>query len=317
MESLPWNEKYRPNKLKNITYQTETIEIIKHLIKSKSLPHFIFYGPPGTGKTSTILAICNEIFPDKLKSNRIFEFNASSDRGIKFIREKIKKISNLKIIEKKEVIPLKIVILDEVDTLTPESQYALRRIMETSSINTRFCLICNYPNKLIDPIISRCAQFRFKPIPNEKIEKTFKSILKNEGIKNNDKITKIISVNSYGDLRLGISYLERYYKNEENIDSLFGSISNSEQLKMLQYLEDNEYDKFSKLIRYYIDNNYHVLFQIKNLLELISKTNLDDKLKISIINDLTLLDNYVLMGVNNELLWNFLSISLIKNFELC
>lgn len=310
---LPWNEKYRPSKLDQITHQNETLIVIRNLIDNCNLPHLIFYGPPGTGKTSTILAICNEIFPNELKHNRLFEFNASDDRGIKFIRDKIKKISNLQIIPKKNVPPIKMIILDEVDTLTPDSQYALRRIMENSSIHTRFCLICNYPNKLIDPIISRCAQFRFKPIPSKVIEEKFNIILKNEKIKSIIKITKMISELSYGDLRIGISYLERYYKHNEKIENIFGIINISELLELIQTIDNK--DKFWKKIHYYERNNYHLAYQIKNLLELISKLNVSDTIKKNLIEDITNIDYYIIQGVDNFLLWNFLGFSLLKNLN--
>lgn len=306
-----WNEKYRPQKLNQIIHQSETIQVIKNLISKGNLPHLIFYGPPGTGKTSTILSICNEIFPDHIKHNRYFEFNASDDRGIKFIREKVKKISNFKIKPCENVPEIKIIILDEVDTLTDESQYALRRIMENSSQYTRFCLICNYQNKLIEPIISRCAQFRFKPIPKDIMYLKFKNILKSEKIKNNKKDTELIIDNCYGDMRLGLSYLQRYYQYKEPLKTIFGIIENKELLNLLK-LAQNQPDKLKDKIRYFIDKNYHLAFQIKQFLEIISKTNLEDNIKISLISDLSDIDFNIINGVNNEILWNFLYLSLLN-----
>jgi replication factor C subunit 2/4 len=313
MNNSLWSEKYRPNKLDDIVHQTESISVIENLIDMGNLPHLIFYGPPGTGKTSTILSICNQIFPDEIKHNRYFEFNASDDRGIKFIREKIKKISNLKIIPYDNVPLIKIIILDEVDTLTPESQYALRRIMENSSSHTRFCLICNYPNKLIEPIISRCAQFRFKPIPSNIMNNKFTEILKKEKIKNNKKITNTIIDNSYGDLRLGISYLQRYYQEKQSLQNIFGIIQNDKFLELLQNTDNKT--KFWNIIKSFIQQNYHLTFQIKPLLELVSKTNLDDHIKIKLINDISNIDHFIIKGVNNEILWNFLGLSLIKHIN--
>ncbi|ADO67228.1 putative replication factor C subunit [Cafeteria roenbergensis virus] len=306
-----WNEKYRPKKLNEIIHQNETILVIKNLIDNHNLPHLIFYGPPGTGKTSTILAVCNEIFPDEIKYNRCFEFNASNDRGIKFIREKIKKISNQKIKNYPNTPHIKIIILDEVDTLTTDSQYALRRIMENSSSNTRFCLICNYPNKLIEPIISRCAQFRFKPIPTKIMEEKLTDILKQEKIKNKKDITNLIIENSYGDLRLSISYLQRYYKYNESLNKIYGIIGTKELLSFIQ-LYNNEI-KFWDKIKEFIQKKYHLAFQIKTLLELVSKLNIDDIIKINLIEDLSEMDYYIINGVNNTILWNFLGVSLLKN----
>lgn len=313
MNNTLWSEKYRPNKLDDIVHQTETISVIKNLIDMGNIPHLIFYGPPGTGKTSTILSICNEIFPDKIKHNRYFEFNASDDRGIKFIRGKIKKISNLKIIPCDGIPLIKIIILDEVDTLTPESQYALRRIMENSASHTRFCLICNYPNKLIEPIISRCAQFRFKPIPNKIMNYKFKDILKKQNIKNDTNITSIIVENSYGDLRLGISYLQRYYHYKQSLQNIFGIIESDKFIKLLQ--NTNNKDIFWNMIKSFINKNFHLTFQIRPFLETISKTNLQDSVKIKIIQDISNIDYFIIKGVNNEILWNFIGLSLIKHIQ--
>lgn len=308
-----WNEKHRPKKLNDIIHQNETILVIKNLIDNCNLPHLIFYGPPGTGKTSTILAICNEIFPDEIKYNRCFEFNASNDRGIKFIREKIKKISNQKIKSYPDTPPIKIIILDEVDTLTSDSQYALRRIMENSSSNTRFCLICNYPNKLIEPIISRCAQFRFKPIPIKFMESKLKNILKLENIKNKSKITKTIIDNSYGDLRLAISYLQRYYQYNESLDKIFGIIEPKELLELIQLSQDE--NKFWNQIKNFTTKKYHLAFQIKTLLELVSKLSIEDNTKIKLIEDISDIDYHIINGVNNNILWSFLGITLLKNLK--
>lgn len=314
MENSLWSEKYRPSKLTHIIHQEETISVIKNLIDNGNIPHLLFYGPPGTGKTSTILSICNEIFPDDIKHNRYFEFNASDDRGIKFIREKIKKISNLKIIPCKDIPFIKIIILDEVDTLTPESQYALRRIMENSSSHTRFCLICNYPNKLIEPIISRCAQFRFKPIPTKLMEKKFNNILKKEKIKNIKSDTKIIVENSYGDMRLGISYLQRYYKDKQSLENIFGIINKKHIINLISSIDDK--NKFWDIIQGFIDKNYHLIFQIKPLLELISKLSIEDDIKIKLIQDISNIDHYIIKGVNNQILWKFFGLSLLKHINL-
>lgn len=308
-----WSEKYRPTNLSEIIHQKETISVIKNLLKNSSIPHLIFYGPPGTGKTSTILSIANEIYPEEIKKYRFFEFNASDDRGIKFIREKIKKISTLKISSYKDTPNIKIILLDEVDTLTPDSQYALRRIMEDSSFNTRFCLICNYPNKLIEPIISRCAQFRFKPIPSDIMENKLKYILSQENTKNNPQVLNTIINYSYGDLRLAISYLQRYFEYQEPLENIFGIIDINVLIKLFK--NANNETKLWEDIKNIIQQNYHISIQIKSLLELVSKLSIDDDSKINIINDITNIDHYVIKGVNNEILWNFLGLSLLTNLN--
>ena len=173
-----WVEKYRPRKLKDITYQTDVKISLKKSLQTKNIPHLIFFGPSGCGKTSTILALSRELFGEKYIEDRIIELNASDERGINVVRDKIKTYAKQSISNNSKLPPWKIIILDEADSMTSDSQYALRRIMEEYSRITRFCIICNYHNKIIDPIVSRCSLFRFKPIPEKEIIKKLNKISK-------------------------------------------------------------------------------------------------------------------------------------------
>lgn len=131
----------------------------------------MFYGPPGTGKTSTILALAKELFGHEFFKQRVIELNASDERGINVVREKVKKFAQRKISKHPDSTfpcpPIQIVILDEADSMTIDAQAALRRIIEQYSSNTRFCIICNYISKIIDPLASRCVKFRFSPIARD------------------------------------------------------------------------------------------------------------------------------------------------------
>lgn len=150
----------------------------------------LFYGPPGSGKTSTILALARDLFGQKFFRSRILELNASDERGISVIREKVKifaqsAASDISSEEKSKSIvpPFKLIILDEADSLTGDAQTALRRLMEVYVKGTRFCLVCNYVTRIIEPLASRCAKFRFLPVSQEAGIERLREISKQEDIK--------------------------------------------------------------------------------------------------------------------------------------
>ena len=218
-----WVEKYRPKNLSEITAQDDVIEPLKKTLITKNLPHLMFFGPSGCGKTSTILALSKELFGEDNYNDRVIELNASDERGINIVRDKIKTYAKKAINYKDGIPPWKIIILDEADNMTPDSQCALRRIMEEYSKLTRFCIICNYHNKIIDPIESRCMLFRFKPIQENEIIDKLKNICKNENFECSDIFLTQIVKHCRGDLRKAINFLQKFYNS-------FGNIVNNETL---------------------------------------------------------------------------------------
>ena len=151
MESLPWIEKYRPKNINDIISHDMNIETIKNLLIGGALPHLLFHGSPGTGKTSTIMALAKEIYGSNVRLMSL-KLDASDDRGINSVREDIKGFAEKSNMFQKGV---RLIILDEADSMTFDAQFALRRIMEKYSATIRFCLICNYENKIIPAIRSR------------------------------------------------------------------------------------------------------------------------------------------------------------------
>ncbi|KAF5365725.1 hypothetical protein D9758_003133 [Tetrapyrgos nigripes] len=222
----PWVEKYRPKTIDDVSAQEHTVAVLRKTLSSTNLPHMLFYGPPGTGKTSTILALARQLFgPDNFK-NRVLELNASDERGISIVREKVKNFARQT--PRAQTVasngkeypcpPYKIIILDEADSMTQDAQGALRRIMETYAKITRFCLVCNYVTRIIEPLASRCSKFRFTPLDNSSSSSRLFHIASEENIDVNSHVVDALIDVSSGDLRRAITYLQSAHRLSSSTD---------------------------------------------------------------------------------------------------
>jgi replication factor C small subunit len=208
LANLMWSEKYRPKKLKEVVDQKEIIKGISNLIKSPDIPHMLFAGPAGVGKTTTALCIAMELLGEEWRKNTL-ELNASDERGIKMVRERVKEFAaSIKLADDKEFGKPKIIILDEADEMTSEAQTALRRIIEDSARTTRFIIICNYLSQIIDPIQSRCVVFRFRRLPKEDVIDHLKMICEQQKVKYEEKALAQIYEATGGDLRHSINIMQ-------------------------------------------------------------------------------------------------------------
>ncbi|CEJ81734.1 Putative Replication factor C subunit 2 [[Torrubiella] hemipterigena] len=211
----PWVEKYRPKSLDDVAAQEHTVNVLQRTLQASNLPHMLFYGPPGTGKTSTILALAKELYGPEMMKSRVLELNASDERGISIVRQKVKDFARMQLTnppagykDKYPCPPFKIIILDEADSMTQDAQSALRRTMETYSKITRFCLICNYVTRIIDPLASRCSKFRFKSLDQSNAKKRLENIATAEGVNVEDGALDALIRCSEGDLRKAITFLQ-------------------------------------------------------------------------------------------------------------
>ena len=281
LNDIPWIEKYRPRKLNEVISQEESISILNNTLKTGELPHLLIYGAPGTGKTSSILALCNQLYGPERVNERVIELNASDERGINVVRGKIISFAKVAIgtsDPKYLCPPYKIIILDEADAMTKEAQAALRKVMEENSNITRFCFICNYINQIIEPINSRCVKIRFKPIINNLIVEKLNWIANKEKIIINRDALKSISEISNGDLRKSILMLQnvKYIKINDGINSL---INETDIYEMCKYISNAELSRYINQIK----SNSNVTNIIKITRDIINKGYIFNSVIVKII----------------------------------
>ena len=317
-EYLPWIEKYRPQKLTEIICNEQNLIILKNMLKGNSLPHLLFHGTSGTGKTSTIIALAKELYKNNINL-MVMKLDASDDRGINSVREEIKGFAEKKNMFQKGV---KLIILDEADSMTFDAQFALRRIIEKYSETTRFCLICNYENKIIPAIRSRCCNFRFNPINKNEIITFIKNIALKENITITDKALDIISEISNGDLRKGINFLQSISMKSSHIDENIcfesAGIPTNQEINTIYNLllnKNNDFIYVHRKINHIIKNNgYSLDVVLKNVtLKILNDSKI--KNKAYILSDLADLENKITKTIFTDIYVSTLISIFILNLD--
>lgn len=282
-----WTEKYRPETLTEVVGQDEITDRLEAFVEKESIPHMLFAGPAGTGKTTCAVSLAKDLYGDEWKQN-FMETNASDERGINVVRDKIKDFARTKPIDA----DYKIIFLDEADALTPDAQQALRRTMEQFSDNCRFILSCNYSSKIIDPIQSRCAVFRYNRLEEEEVKEYIQRLGENEEFKiSSDAIDAIMRVSS-GDLRrvtniLQTAAIQTDEIEEEDIYGVAASLRPEEITEILNLALSEEFmearDKLSDLM---IDRGLDGQDVINSIHREIYDLDISEKGKLAIIDNL-------------------------------
>jgi len=300
-DKLPWIEKYRPKNFTDVIDHKEKINTLTNLIKNNELCNLIFYGPSGTGKTSLILAIAREIYGNTEYKNYILEINASDDRGIETVRITINNFV------KSKCDKVKLVILDECDSMTYDSQRALTLMIEKSAKTTRFCLICNNINKIVGPIQSRCVKMRFSNLNPAEIKKKIIQIVSLENINITDEAIDVL-ISLEKDFRQILNILQgiyngnnKYQITSDDIYSYIGKPSTECINKVYKTLFTDTFDNGCKiLLDMYRSNEWNVEDLIGYLLIKILNVNINVKQKTFLIEKLAEIEFRIKMGRETE-----------------
>ncbi|MDD5337112.1 MAG: replication factor C small subunit [Candidatus ainarchaeum sp.] len=300
---LPWTEKYRPRKLEEVTGQVEIIRTLRAFVKARNMPNMLFAGPPGVGKTTASIALAHELYGENIRGN-FLELNASDERGIDVVRGKIKDFARSVSMGKAD---FKLIFLDEADALTPDAQHALRRTMELHSGITRFILSCNYSSKIIEPIQSRTAIFRFLKLNETDMKKTLESIAKSEGLKVDEEAYEAFYYISEGDMRKSINTMQGAAIHSKHLtkEMVFKISSRAEPKEVLEMMELSLSGKFldarkkldSLIINYGLSGEDILLQMYRE----IDSLKIDEKKKVQLVDRIGEYNFRLVEGANERI----------------
>jgi replication factor C small subunit len=297
-----WAEKYRPRTLNEIINQKEIVDRLKGFVETRTMPHCLCAGPAGTGKTTAALSLARDLFKENY-ADSLFELNASDERGINVVRERVKMFARTRSLGG---IPFKILVLDEADNMTSDAQQALRRTMERYTETCRFILICNYSSRIIDPIQSRCAPFRFTPLDDDDIKGRLIYIAHQESLKLTANGIQAILIECQGDLRKAFNTLQAAAAygetiTDETIYSVVGRVHPQDIRDMLKLAFNGEFvDARDKLRQILIDYGVSASDVIKSVHSELLRFNLPTRWKAQLADTVGEIDFRITQGANEE-----------------
>lgn len=328
----PWVEKYRPTTLDDIVHHNEIVSVLKQTLITNDFPNLLLYGPPGTGKTSSIMALARQMYGSRIEG-RVLQLNASDERGIVVIRERVRRFAQSVPMsfageqsqKTKPISNLKLIILDEADSMTSAAQACLRRTMEIYSKTTRFCLICNYVSRIIEPIASRCSKFRFQPIASHLMLDRLEHICTSENVKYTDKsvLEHLITVCD-GDLRQAITTLQSAHRlagqgkclDMDLIHEVSGYIPRRYINRFIAVCKSRSLDRLEEYITDLINEGFtasQFLVQVHDWL--LTQSNMDDANLSRIIPALALAEHRFCDGSDEYIQLMYVASVIMKNFD--
>ena len=294
-----WVERYRPETLDDIIGNDQIIKQMRSFLDNSECPNILFAGPQGTGKTAIVQAFAKELYGDTWRNN-VLEMNASDERGIDTVRERIKKFARQGTTGDYD---FSIIFLDEVDSMTKDAQAAMRRVMEDYSDNTRFFMSCNYPNKLIPPLQSRCAIFRVDPLQDEDIEHLIREVMLQEGIEEEGEAVDLLVDYASGDARKAINSLQAATVDgeltEQGVEAVSSVVSYDQVNEIITKAEGGDLDRAMEMV----DNE--VLKEgvseqafLDAALSVIKKLDVPNDARVKMIDQLAEADWRIMQGAN-------------------
>uniref|UniRef100_A0A8B9TS62 Replication factor C subunit 4 n=1 Tax=Anas platyrhynchos TaxID=8839 RepID=A0A8B9TS62_ANAPL len=296
---VPWVEKYRPKNVDEVAFQDEVVAVLKKSLEGADLPNLLFYGPPGTGKTSTILAAARELYGPELFRQRVLELNASDERGIQVIREKVKAFAQLTASGSRS----------DGKPCPPFKIAALRRTMEKESKTTRFCLICNYISRIIEPLTSRCSKFRFKPLSDKIQQQRLLDVSEKENVKISSEAVSYLVKVSEGDLRKAITFLQSATRlmggkeiTENIVTEIAGVIPKETMDGLLSACQSGSFERLETVAKNLINEGYAVSQLVNQLHDIVVESDdFSDKQKSIIVEKLAEVDKCLADGADEYL----------------